>query len=178
MTRLLQHRCIRRIRELQQQGKTILFVSHDMAMVKAVCSRAIFLDAGRMLADGEPGEIARLYHAHVSGLETRRGEAVPTGGSVAAARPAVFRRTRPRPAGLFHSRYASGLHPERRGARRGKPTHRAAAFDQPVSLRVHLDLPDVPYCILGYYLSGQERDRRGGHEHLRGERGDATAPGW
>src|SRR5687767_4661216 len=38
---VFQHRCLRRIKELQEQGRTVLFVSHDAAAVRALCNRAI-----------------------------------------------------------------------------------------------------------------------------------------
>jgi ABC-type polysaccharide/polyol phosphate transport system ATPase subunit len=158
---VFQHRCIRRIREFQETGRTILFVSHDLAMVKAVCSRAVFLDAGRVQADGTPGEIAQLYHAHVAGLEARRREpAAPPSLAAAAGRPAVFRVD---PAfdqrvGLF--RHGTGTARIRNVEALDEAGHpiAAAEFDQPVTLRVHLEFhAEAPTSILGYYL----RDKSG-----------------
>jgi ABC-type polysaccharide/polyol phosphate transport system ATPase subunit len=57
---VFQHRCLRRIREIQERGATVLFVSHEAATVRALCSRAILLNAGQTVADGAPGEV--LYH--------------------------------------------------------------------------------------------------------------------
>ncbi|HEY8225434.1 MAG TPA: Wzt carbohydrate-binding domain-containing protein, partial [Pyrinomonadaceae bacterium] len=56
-----QHRCLRRIQELQDRGTTILIVSHDAAAVRALCSRAILLNAGRMIADGKPVDVLNRY---------------------------------------------------------------------------------------------------------------------
>jgi ABC-type polysaccharide/polyol phosphate transport system ATPase subunit len=58
---VFQHRCLRRIKELQERGATVLFVSHDTAAVRALCDRAILFTAGRMIADGEPAEILNRY---------------------------------------------------------------------------------------------------------------------
>src|SRR5438094_4524956 len=52
-----QHRCLRRIKDLHERGTTVLFVSHDSAAVRALCSRASLLDQGRRLADGGPGGV-------------------------------------------------------------------------------------------------------------------------
>jgi ABC-type polysaccharide/polyol phosphate transport system ATPase subunit len=56
-----QHRCLRRIKEIQERGSTVLFVSHDAAAVRALCSRAILMSAGRVLADGPPSEVLNHY---------------------------------------------------------------------------------------------------------------------
>jgi ABC-type polysaccharide/polyol phosphate transport system ATPase subunit len=58
---VFQHRCLRRINELHERGATVLFVSHDGAAVRALCSRAILLRAGSIIADGKPADVLNLY---------------------------------------------------------------------------------------------------------------------
>src|SRR6185369_5734266 len=58
---VFQHRCLRRIKELHDRGCTVLFVSHDTAAVRALCDRAILLNAGRMIADGPPADVLNDY---------------------------------------------------------------------------------------------------------------------
>ncbi|MEP6820395.1 MAG: ABC transporter ATP-binding protein [bacterium] len=58
---VFQHRCLRRINELHERGATVLFVSHDAAAVRALCSRAILLRAGGLIADGKPADVLNLY---------------------------------------------------------------------------------------------------------------------
>jgi hypothetical protein len=58
---VFQHRCLRRIKEMQQAGATVLFVSHDPAAVRALCSRAILLNAGQVVADGAPADVLNRY---------------------------------------------------------------------------------------------------------------------
>jgi homopolymeric O-antigen transport system ATP-binding protein len=58
---VFQHRCLRRIQELQERGTTVLFVSHDLAAVRALCSRAILLKAGSVVADGKPVDVLNRY---------------------------------------------------------------------------------------------------------------------
>ena len=58
---VFQHRCLRRIKELQERGATVLFVSHDAAAVLALCSRAVLLSAGRVIADGAPADVLHHY---------------------------------------------------------------------------------------------------------------------
>ncbi|HJT65077.1 MAG TPA: ABC transporter ATP-binding protein [Pyrinomonadaceae bacterium] len=58
---VFQHRCLRRIKELRERGCTVLFVSHDTAAVRALCDRAILLNAGRTIADGNPPDVLNDY---------------------------------------------------------------------------------------------------------------------
>ncbi len=58
---VFQHRCLRRINELHERGATVVFVSHDAAAVRALCSRAILLKAGSVIADGKPADVLNLY---------------------------------------------------------------------------------------------------------------------
>ena len=58
---VFQHRCTRRIKEMQENGTTILFVSHDPGAIRALCSRAILLNGGRMEADGPPSDVLARY---------------------------------------------------------------------------------------------------------------------
>ena len=58
---VFQHRCLRRINELHERGATVLFVSHDAAAVRALCSRAILLRTGSVIADGKPADVLNLY---------------------------------------------------------------------------------------------------------------------
>jgi lipopolysaccharide transport system ATP-binding protein len=68
---VFQHRCLRRIKQMQESGTTILFVSHDASAVKALCSRAILLNGGRIDTEGKPGEVLNRYQ----GLIMEREEA-------------------------------------------------------------------------------------------------------
>jgi hypothetical protein len=58
---VFQHRCLRRIKDLQEAGTTVLFVSHDLAAVRALCSRAILLSGGRIVSDGRPVDVLNHY---------------------------------------------------------------------------------------------------------------------
>ncbi len=66
---VFQHRCLRRLNELQERGRTILFVSHDLAAVRALCTRAILLNAGRLVADGKPAEVLNRYQKIIMARE-------------------------------------------------------------------------------------------------------------
>jgi len=61
-----QHKCMQRIRAFKEKGTTLLFVSHDPAAVKSLCERALLLDQGRLVRDGEPDELLDYYNALVA----------------------------------------------------------------------------------------------------------------
>ncbi|GEM_PF-173386 len=54
-------KCLKRIEQMQREGVTLLFVSHDMGMVQSFCQRAIYLEAGRIKGIGNPEDIAAQY---------------------------------------------------------------------------------------------------------------------
>jgi lipopolysaccharide transport system ATP-binding protein len=58
---VFQHRCLRRIKELHERGTTVLFVSHDVAAIRALCSRAILMSHGRIISDGAPADVLNHY---------------------------------------------------------------------------------------------------------------------
>src|SRR6185295_2169967 len=66
---IFQHRCMRRLKEMQDSGVTILFVSHDASAIRALCSRAILLNGGRVVADGEPPEVLNRYQKIIMARE-------------------------------------------------------------------------------------------------------------
>jgi ABC-type polysaccharide/polyol phosphate transport system ATPase subunit len=61
-----QDKCLERIRELKRQGATIVFVSHARTAVEALCERALWLDHGRLAADGPPGAVLDAYAGRAS----------------------------------------------------------------------------------------------------------------
>ena len=73
---IFQHRCTRRLNELQEAGVTILFVSHDPAAVRALCSRAILLSEGRMEAEGHPQDVLNRYQKIIMARENKYESAV------------------------------------------------------------------------------------------------------
>lgn len=62
-----QRKCLGRIFEFQRGGGTILFVSHDQEAVESVCTRAILLDDGRIVAEGTAVEITEEYNRRLAG---------------------------------------------------------------------------------------------------------------
>ncbi|OKL50218.1 ABC transporter ATP-binding protein [Boudabousia marimammalium] len=54
-----QKKCIRRIKDLRDSGKTLVIVSHDLDMVSALCERGILVEHGKMVMDGPTGDVVK-----------------------------------------------------------------------------------------------------------------------
>jgi lipopolysaccharide transport system ATP-binding protein len=61
-----QKKCLGKIGSVARQGRTVLFVSHNMVAVSALCERGVLLDGGRAVADGPAGEIVDKYLREVN----------------------------------------------------------------------------------------------------------------
>jgi lipopolysaccharide transport system ATP-binding protein len=55
------NRCLGRMREMRDEGRTVLFVSHDLTSVRQLCNRAVMLLGGRVDQDGAPDDVTRRY---------------------------------------------------------------------------------------------------------------------
>lgn len=69
-----QKKCIRAMEGLRSGGRTVLFVSHNMAAVENLCSRGIWIDAGKIRMDGEAKEVIKTYMNTFAGDETSGSE--------------------------------------------------------------------------------------------------------
>ena len=56
-----QKKCLGKMNEVSKSGRTILFVSHDMAAILNLCQRSILLDQGKIIADGPSETIVHHY---------------------------------------------------------------------------------------------------------------------
>ena len=56
-----QKKCLGKMKQVSGSGRTILFVSHNLAAVQTLCSRVILLEQGRVIADAEPQQAISLY---------------------------------------------------------------------------------------------------------------------
>jgi lipopolysaccharide transport system ATP-binding protein len=65
-----QRKCIRKIGEVGQEGRTVLVVSHNMAVMTSLCSRAVLLEDGRVVKEGAPETVASAYLKPVAGSKS------------------------------------------------------------------------------------------------------------
>lgn len=57
------HRCMAKIKNFQDSGGTILFVSHDVGSIARLCSKVAWINSGSLVSIGEPSELSRRYQA-------------------------------------------------------------------------------------------------------------------
>jgi len=64
-------KCTNRLNEFREEGKTVVFVSHDMGAVKAMCQWVVLMDQGEVLVQGTAEKVADQYlkRAHARGNE-------------------------------------------------------------------------------------------------------------
>ncbi|MEH1829631.1 MAG: ABC transporter ATP-binding protein [Nostoc sp.] len=71
-----QQKCFERIKNLTRMGTTLLFVSHDSAVIHKICNRALFLEAGNLVLDAKPRQVIDLYEAKLLQKKDIRSETV------------------------------------------------------------------------------------------------------
>lgn len=69
-----QKKCIAAMADLQTGGRTVMFVSHNMAAVENLCSRGIWIDKGQLRMDGPSKEVIKAYLSTYAGEESRGTE--------------------------------------------------------------------------------------------------------
>lgn len=139
-----QHKSFERIRQFQEQGTTLLIVTHDPAAILTLCDRTLLLENGTVIKDGPPHEVIDLYNAIIaekenSTVEVRRledGSAQTASGSGEARVLEVSLRNT-----------------------QNQPVEYVAVGDQ-VTLIVKVGVNEpIPQLVLGYLI----KDRLGRH---------------
>ncbi|MBD8577726.1 ABC transporter ATP-binding protein [Pseudomonas syringae] len=137
-----QHKSFERIREFQRQGTTLLIVSHDRGSIQALCDRAILLEKGTVIKDGNPEEVMDFYNALIAEKENSKVE------------------VRELEDGSMQTRSGSG-----EAGIASVTLHNAAgeriefaAVGEPVSLRIETQINQaIPELVVGYLI----KDRLG-----------------
>jgi lipopolysaccharide transport system ATP-binding protein len=65
-----QHKSFDRMRQFKEEGVSIMLVTHSMGDIRSLCDRAILLDKGRVLKDGQPDEVVDYYNALIAEKES------------------------------------------------------------------------------------------------------------
>jgi ABC-type polysaccharide/polyol phosphate transport system ATPase subunit len=79
-------KCLDRMTLFKKSGKTIVLVTHDLPTVEKFCDRALWLDSGRIQADGEPRRVIDAYRQEVARQDDaryREEQAAPPGSLTA-----------------------------------------------------------------------------------------------
>ena len=64
-----QHKSFGRIRAFQEKGTSLLIVSHDRSVIQSLCNRAILLERGKVIKDGDPESVMDYYNALIAEKE-------------------------------------------------------------------------------------------------------------
>jgi homopolymeric O-antigen transport system ATP-binding protein len=177
-----QARCLARIRDLQREGVTILFISHDLSAVEQLCDAAVLLDRGTTVAEGLPSEVVAVY-------QRRNGSAqqVPVPGEPDADAPHTLKLTNL----TFHARSGSAatsfrtaeplvVHVRFEADARPGPVlfevsfysadgqHLYATLESIATLDlsegiVEFEIPSLPFQPGAYYVGAVARDARSSH---------------
>lgn len=66
-----QTKCFDRLRGIQANGTTIVLVTHDMNVIKSFCTRAIWMNQGKIAAQGKSAEVVDAYLAYMNDRKTQ-----------------------------------------------------------------------------------------------------------
>jgi ABC-type sulfate/molybdate transport systems ATPase subunit len=74
-----QQKCFNEFHRLRDEGRTIILVTHDMTTIERFCHRAMLLEHGRIVTQGDPGEVgARYLELNFEHQRGRSGEEAPS----------------------------------------------------------------------------------------------------
>ena len=131
-----QRRCLGKMDEAAQSGRTVLFVSHSMPMIASLCRRALLMHEGQLLADGPPSDVIHSYQS----------------GPSASSASVAYENERTRP-GDDDVRLLAGAVTDKRGE-----TQLEHSLFDPVRVemkfRVLADLPRAPQPSFHFFESG------------------------
>jgi lipopolysaccharide transport system ATP-binding protein len=68
-----QQRCLGRMESVASEGRTVVFVSHNLTAVQTLCERALWISDGRLAEDGPASQVIGNYLAKLSGSTLRPG---------------------------------------------------------------------------------------------------------
>jgi lipopolysaccharide transport system ATP-binding protein len=67
-----QKKCLAKMKEVSREGRTVLFVSHDLMSVKQLCGRALLIESGKLLDVGDAGSVVTNYLLNMSSVEANK----------------------------------------------------------------------------------------------------------
>ncbi|MBD8754097.1 ABC transporter ATP-binding protein [Pseudomonas coleopterorum] len=139
-----QHKSFDRIREFQQQGTTLLIVSHDRGAIQGLCNRAILLESGTVIKDGPPEEVMDFYNAIIAEKENSTVKVVTLDSGAVQTR-----------SGSAEASIKSVSLADATGA-----AVEYVPVGEPVTLRIQVDVNvAIPELVVGYMIKdrlGQE----------------------
>ena len=155
-----QRKCLERVKLMQDEGRTILFVTHAADLVRRVCDRAVVLDHGRLVVEGVPGEAVRVFRESLHGGELSQSAddvaAAAAADEEAAPAEVVGEVATPRAARATHKVRITNVEFEHPGTLEGRSW---LLPDEPLSVRVSFDVAeptdDVQFGIAVHHEDGR-----------------------
>ncbi|MBL7985607.1 MAG: ABC transporter ATP-binding protein [Flavobacteriales bacterium] len=80
-----QKKCLGKMQDVSGEGRTVLFVSHNMESVQRLCNKGLLLHKGRSIAEGGIADVIAQYQASGSPAEARFDLPIPAGDKIAYA---------------------------------------------------------------------------------------------
>ena len=166
-----QAKCTTRIKRMLDDGVTLLFTSHDIAAVKALCSNVLWLDHGKVRASGPTGEVSALYAQEwVAEANAAQGESALSEAALSTARNPARADGQ---AGIHGDPISANVIRSGTGAARfthvaceteaGRTDRIPAAWGSTLNLRVRLAIAEpCRRLVVSYHI----KDSR--HQHLVG----------
>lgn len=74
-----QKKCLRRMENVAEEGRTVLFVSHNMGAIRSLCNKGLFLDQGQIVQSGDLGGCIARYFRAIGALESSADEGESAG---------------------------------------------------------------------------------------------------
>jgi ABC-type polysaccharide/polyol phosphate transport system ATPase subunit len=73
-----QQKCIRKMQEFLENGKTVIFVGHDLAAIKSFCTVCFWINEGVLVSAGKPDDVIKEYSSFMAYGMTSQGKAAGT----------------------------------------------------------------------------------------------------
>src|SRR5207244_572582 len=84
-----QTKCLRKMDGVRQHGRTILFVSHNMAAVQGLCSHGVVMNQGRVKFLGTATDAIAEYHKYLYEMKQANANGAGLKGNVSVSHPSL-----------------------------------------------------------------------------------------
>ena len=158
-----QMKSMSKMQDLFQKGKTVLFVSHDTASVKSLCTKAIWLDKGRIVVSGLAEDVVDAYEAKVRDEMSGTQKYVDKNEQVMQISENYLRKASKKQRFLVDSEYAKHVAPTREGSGEARVTAvefldkegkeiTITEFGTTAFLRLHIQFEKACDITVGYHI--------------------------
>ncbi len=154
-----QAKCYRKFEDFKKEGKTILFVSHDLNSISKYCDRVILLDHGKVMDTGSPKEMVDLYKRLIVHQGPEAGEQQIHGQNIPADRKGWITPFEMNPNALEYGDKKAEMVGFMLLDENGLPTNtieKGSTFTMKVKIRYHEDIDDPIFAYTIKDMRGTE----------------------